>query len=60
MKRFKPAVKQPHPISGIELVPSGGGVFDVEVDGQLVYSKFQTGRHAEHEEVLETISRIVR
>ena len=24
-----------------ELKPGGGGIFDVEVDGRLVYSKFQ-------------------
>jgi len=24
-----------------ELVAGGGGIFDVEVDGELVYSKFQ-------------------
>jgi predicted Rdx family selenoprotein len=28
------------------------GVFDVEVDGELIYSKYQTGRHAKDGEVL--------
>ena len=28
-----------------ELIPGSGGVFDVTVDGTLVYSKHQTGRH---------------
>jgi selenoprotein W-related protein len=37
------------------IVPSGGGVFEVMVDDDLVYSKKQTGRHAEHDEVLATI-----
>ena len=27
----------------VSLVPGGGGVFDVERGGELVYSKFQTG-----------------
>jgi selenoprotein W-related protein len=35
----------------ITLIPSGGGVFEVEVDGDLVYSKKATGRHAEYEDV---------
>ncbi|REJ70962.1 MAG: SelT/SelW/SelH family protein [Planctomycetota bacterium] len=35
-----------------ELIPGGGGIFDVEVDGRRVYSKFQTGRFPEHEEIL--------
>jgi selenoprotein W-related protein len=37
------------------IVPSSGGVFEVEVDGRLVYSKKATGRHADHEEVLRSI-----
>ncbi|MBU0742609.1 Rdx family protein [bacterium] len=35
----------------VELIPSGGGVFEVTVDGDLVYSKKSTGRHAEPGEV---------
>jgi selenoprotein W-related protein len=34
-----------------DLVPGSGGVFDVEVDGKLVYSKHQTGRFPEPGEV---------
>ncbi len=33
----------------IHLIPSSGGVFDVSVDDALVYSKQETGRHAEYE-----------
>jgi len=33
----------------ISLVPSKGGVFEVDVDGRPVYSKKATGRHAEYE-----------
>jgi selenoprotein W-related protein len=33
-------------------VPSGGGVFEVALDDDLVYSKKATGRHAEPEEIL--------
>ncbi len=32
------------------LIPSRGGVFEVTVDGDLVYSKTATGRHADYEE----------
>lgn len=38
-------------VSGIKLIPSSGGVFEVEVDGDLVYSKKETGEHAEYEQV---------
>jgi selenoprotein W-related protein len=35
------------------LVPSDGGRFEVTVDGTLLYSKLETGRHAEPGEVLK-------
>jgi selenoprotein W-related protein len=46
-------------ITKITLVPSGGGVFEVSVDGDLVYSKNATGRHAEPEDVLEPVRGLV-
>ncbi len=33
----------------VRLIPGSGGVFEVMVDGDLVYSKKATGRHAEYE-----------
>jgi selenoprotein W-related protein len=39
----------------VTLVPSRGGVFEVTVDSELVYSKKATGRHAEYDEVLAKI-----
>jgi selenoprotein W-related protein len=39
----------------VTLVPSSGGVFEVTVDGKLVFSKKALGRHAEPGEVLELI-----
>lgn len=44
-----------HDIETVTLIPSGGGVFEVDVDGTLVYSKKATGRHAEVAEVLAPI-----
>ena len=41
-----------HVIDELTLVTGSKGVFDVEVDGVLVYSKRLTGRHAEPGEVL--------
>ena len=43
----------------ILLIPSKGGVFEVAVDGDLVYSKLDTGRHAEYIEVAQPIRRIL-
>lgn len=39
----------------ISLIPSDGGRFEVEVDGRLIYSKLQTGRHAEPGEVAQLL-----
>jgi selenoprotein W-related protein len=36
----------------VELVPGVGGVFEITVDGQLKYSKKQTGRFPTDAEVL--------
>jgi selenoprotein W-related protein len=52
---LKPPVKGPHPVAQMILVPSGGGIFEVEVDGEMVFSKHQAGRHAEPNEILATI-----
>jgi len=38
-------------ISSLELVPSRGGVFEVTLDGELIFSKAALGRHAEAGEV---------
>lgn len=35
-----------------ELIAGGGGIFDVKVDGKLIYSKHETGRFPEHDEVI--------
>ena len=41
-----------HVISELDLVTGSGGVFDVEVDGNLLFSKKVVGRHATPGEVL--------
>jgi selenoprotein W-related protein len=42
-----------HVIEELTLVTGSSGVFDVEVDGKLLYSKKKTGRHAKPGEVLQ-------
>jgi selenoprotein W-related protein len=44
-------------IAAITLVPSDGGRFEVTVDEKLVYSKLQTGRHAEPGEVMKLVKK---
>lgn len=47
-------------IDSLTLIPSGGGVFEVEVDGALIYSKKATGRHANWPEIKESVEALKR
>jgi selenoprotein W-related protein len=38
------------------IVPSRGGVFEVDVDGRRVFSKKEMGRHAEPGEALVAVT----
>jgi predicted Rdx family selenoprotein len=42
-----------HTVRSLTLVTGSKGVFDVVVDGNVIYSKSETGRHAEPGEVLD-------
>lgn len=35
-----------HVISELRLITGSHGVFDVRIDGELVFSKYEAGRHA--------------
>jgi|TARA_B100001996_G_scaffold134974_2_gene102704 selenoprotein W-related protein len=38
-------------IEDVRLVPGGSGIFDVTVNDELIYSKHETGRHADNGEI---------
>ncbi|MCP4749696.1 MAG: SelT/SelW/SelH family protein [Proteobacteria bacterium] len=38
-----------------KLVPSGGGVFEVKVDGDLIFSKKKVGRFPDENEIIEVL-----
>lgn len=42
-----------HVVETLTFTTGSKGVFDVTVDGETLYSKHETGRHAEPGEVLE-------
>lgn len=48
-----------HVIESLTLRTGDSGVYDVVVDGELIYSKAETGRHAEPGEVLDLFTAIV-
>jgi selenoprotein W-related protein len=39
----------------VNLIRSGGGVFEVTVDGELIYSKRATGEHVTPAEILQIL-----
>ena len=47
-------------IKSITLVPSEGGRFEVTVNDRLLYSKMQTGRHADQGEVVELVRKFLK
>jgi selenoprotein W-related protein len=48
-----------HVIETLTLVPSDGGRFEVSVNGQLIYSKLETHRHAKAGEVVNLLTKMV-
>ena len=48
-----------HMLEEMTLVPSDGGRFEVTVNGQLLFSKLSTHRHAEAGEVLGLVRKLV-
>ena len=51
LKRFEPEIEN------LVLVPSDGGRYEISVNGKLVFSKLQTGRHAEAAEIASLIEK---
>jgi selenoprotein W-related protein len=47
-------------IESVTLVPSDGGRYEISVNQHLVYSKLQTGRHAEPGEVIGLIQKLIK
>jgi selenoprotein W-related protein len=48
-----------HMIEEIKLIPSDEGRFEVTVNGQLLFSKLQTHRHAEAGEIAGLVRKLV-
>jgi selenoprotein W-related protein len=42
-------------IKSLTLIPGTGGVFEVSVDGKNIYSKKQTGKFPEPEEIVKAV-----
>lgn len=55
----EPRANYQHVIEDLRLVTGDKGVFDVTVDGAMICSKGQTGRHANDGEVLALFTELV-
>jgi selT/selW/selH-like putative selenoprotein len=51
-------LKQTYPDADVRLIEASGGIFEVAVDGKLVFSKKQVRRHAEPGEVLRAVQQL--
>ena len=48
-------IKSEYPDAQVKLIESSGGLFEVIIDGDLIFSKKQLDRHAEPGEVLDLL-----
>jgi selenoprotein W-related protein len=44
-------------ITGLKLVPAGGGCFELTADGALLYSKLQTGEFPDEQAILDLVAK---
>jgi selenoprotein W-related protein len=44
-------------IAGFELQPSQGGCFELQVDGNLIYSKLETGQFPDEELMVQEVGK---
>jgi selenoprotein W-related protein len=47
-------------IEYLKLIPGDSGAYEITVNGKLVYSKLETGRHADPGEILPLVKKEVR
>jgi selenoprotein W-related protein len=44
-------------IHDLKLIPAGGGCFELTVNGELIYSKLQSGKFPDEQWVLDAIGK---
>jgi selenoprotein W-related protein len=47
-------------LKGLTLVPAGGGCFEVSVNGELIYSKLQTGKFPDEEAIAGQVGELLK
>ena len=43
-------------IQDLQLIPAGGGCFELTVNGELIYSKLKTGKFPDEQEMLNAVT----
>ena len=43
-------------IKSLALIPSGGGCFELTVDGEVIYSKLKSGKFPDEQAMIEAVS----
>ena len=46
-------------IASLEIIPSGGGVYEIDVDGKRIYSKKEIGEFPDEDAIVEQIRTMV-
>ncbi len=47
-------------IQDMKLIPGAGGCFELSVNGELIYSKLETGRFPEEKAMMEAVGKRLR
>lgn len=45
-------------IESLEMIPSSGGVFEISVNGEKIFSKWETDKFPDHKEVINKMETI--
>ncbi len=54
LQQYEPEIER------VALLPSDGGRFEVSLNGELIYSKLHTARHAEAGEVAKLVDKYLK
>jgi selenoprotein W-related protein len=44
-------------VASLEIIPSGGGVFEIDLNGKRIFSKKELGRFPDFEEINEELGK---
>ena len=52
---LKAEIEKSFPDIEVTLIEGSRGIFDVKADGQLIFSKYKSGRFPDHDEILNKL-----